>query len=57
MMYSSIRGFLLSWHGFFVGKKEKKKLGRLLCYVCSGPYGGREIGEPSITMKAWTVQL
>ena len=57
MMYSSIRGFLLSWDGFFVGKKEKKKLGRLLCYVCSGPYGGREIGEPSITMKAWTVQL
>ena len=34
-----------------LGKKEKR-LRKLLHYVCSRPYGGREIGEPSIIVKA-----
>ena len=38
-MHSLVRGFLLSWSGSFVDEKEKR-LGRLLCYVCYGPFGG-----------------
>ena len=56
-MHSSVRVFLLSLYASFVGKKKKKKLGKLLHYVCFGPSKGREIWEPSITMKAWTKQL
>ena len=44
-------GFLLSWCGSSIVKKKEKRLGKLLHYACSGPYGGREIGEFSITMK------
>lgn len=33
-----------------LGKKEKR-LRKLHHYVCSRPYGGREIGEPSIIVK------
>ena len=52
-MHSLARGFLLIWSGSFVDEKEKR-LGRLLCYVCYGPYGGSKIGEPSIIVKAYT---
>ena len=43
-MHSLVRDLLLSWRGFFVGKKGKR-LGRLLLYAVFKPFGGREIGE------------
>ena len=51
-MRSSIRGFLFSWGRSFVGKKKKKKGLEGCSIMCSRPYGGREIGEPSIIVKA-----
>ena len=56
-MHSLVRGFLLSWHGFSVGKKKKNNLGRLLHYACSRPYGVGEIGELSIPVKVLIKQL
>lgn len=57
MMHSSVRGFLLSWRSSPVGRKKEKSLERLLYHACFGPYGGKEIGNISITMNVWIKQL
>ena len=44
----------MSWHRSFVGKKRKKKLGRLLRCVYFGSYGKKEIRELLIIEKART---
>ena len=45
VMHSSMRGVLLSWNGVLVGKKQEKRLGKLLLYAFFGSFRGKEIRE------------
>ena len=44
-MHSSMREVLLSWNGVLVGKKQEKRLGKLLLYAFFGSFRGKEIRE------------